>query len=287
MEVIRAEVMGFCMGVRRAVETAEKVASEHRESPCPIFTLGPLIHNPAVMDSLREKGVDVVDGENLSAVKNGSPVVIRAHGAAPKVVDSLKKMGALVVDATCPRVRQSQKRVMDWSRLGYSVVVAGDKNHGEVTGLSGYFDPSFGGDFTVVQTVDEAKKLVLPEKTMLIAQTTFSLEKYSEIRTVLSEKNPSIKIFDSICPATMERQKSLAALEGKSDGILVVGGKNSANTRRLLESAEKICPRTALIEGPEEIPEDFFAMEKVALTAGASTPDWIIDRVENRLKSRN
>ena len=126
MEIIRASVMGFCMGVRRAVEMAEKVSVEYRDCGCPMFTLGPLIHNPAVMDSLREKGVDVLDAENISDVKNGSPVVIRAHGAGLEIVDELKKRGAVVIDATCPRVRKSQKLVRDWSSRGYGVIVAGD-----------------------------------------------------------------------------------------------------------------------------------------------------------------
>jgi len=286
MEIVRASVMGFCMGVRRAVETAEKVSDEYGEKACPMFTLGPLIHNPAVMDSLKEKGVEVLESTNFSAVEKGSPVVIRAHGTGPQIVERLTGLGARVIDATCPRVRQSQNRVREWSRNGYSVVVAGDRNHGEVTGISGYFEQGHGGSFTVVQSVEEAQALVVDEKTMVLAQTTFSLEKYRQIKDVLLKKNPGIKIFDSICPATMERQQALQELRGRVDGILVVGGKNSANTKRLLESAENICPVAALIEGPDEIPLDFFGLEKIGLTAGASTPDWIIDQVVNRLKEK-
>ena len=285
MEIIRASVMGFCMGVRRAVEMAEKVSVEYRDCGCPMFTLGPLIHNPAVMDSLREKGVDVLDAENISDVKNGSPVVIRAHGAGLEIVDELKKRGAVVIDATCPRVRKSQKLVRDWSSRGYGVIVAGDRNHGEVTGIAGYFDSNSGADFTVVQSVEEAESMEIPEKVMLLAQTTFSLDKYESIKEILLRKNPEIKIFDTICPATRERQQSLKELEGRADGIIVVGGKNSANTRRLFESASGLFSRAALIEDPDEIPDAFFGLEKIALTAGASTPDWIIERVVARLEN--
>lgn len=270
------------MGVRRAVDAAEKMAVEYKDKGLPMFTLGPLIHNPALMDSLEKKGVSVLESD-FSGVKEGCPVVIRAHGASPHVVRTLEEKGAVIIDATCPRVMRSQKLVNEWSRKGYSVIIAGDKNHGEVTGIYGYFEKDCGGVFTVVQSVEEARSIVPDEKTMLLAQTTFSLEEYEEIKKILREKNGGIKIFDTICPATMERQKSLLELKGKPDAILVIGGKNSANTARLFETACKICPKTALIESPSEIPADFFALDKIALTAGASTPDWIIEEVVSAL----
>lgn len=283
MEIIRASVMGFCMGVRRAVEVAEKTSLEYKDKCSSMFTLGPLIHNPAVMESLRQKGVEVLDSECLDKVEEGSPVVIRAHGTSPETIKLLEEKGAIVIDATCPRVKQSQNRVKEWSEKGYSVIVAGDKNHGEVTGISGYFNSSFGGKFFVVQSEEEAAEISVDEKTMLLAQTTFSIEKYNRIKQILLEKNRELKIFDSICPATRDRQKALADLTGKADAILIVGGKNSANTKRLLESAKKIFKLTALIEKPEEIPEEFFGLRKIAVTAGASTPDWIIEKIIEKL----
>lgn len=283
MDIVRASVMGFCMGVRRAVEAAEKTIEEYKGKDCKMFSLGPLIHNPAVLEEFRKDGMEVLEESNLAAVKEGCPVVIRAHGTCPQIVETLEKKGAVVIDATCPRVRQSQIRVREWSQKGYSVVVAGDKNHGEVTGISGYFDENCGGQFYVVQSEEDAAKISVSGKLMLLAQTTFSFEKYEKIKNVLIKIYPEIKIFDSICPATKERQKALLELKGAADGILVIGGKNSANTKRLFESAEKIYSRAALIEEPDEIPQDFFELGKVALTAGASTPDWIIDRVEKAL----
>ena len=284
MEIIRASVMGFCMGVRRAVEMAEKVSENHKNSKVPMFTLGPLIHNPAVMEMLEKKGIKVLEPENFDCMEKGSPVIIRAHGADPNLVLDLEKKGSVIIDATCPRVKGSQNLVQTWSKKGYSVIIAGDKNHGEVTGINGYFSKDSGGKFFVVQSVDEAEKLCIPQKSVLLAQTTFSLKNFEDIKKVLSEKNPDLKIFDTICTATMERQRSLMALEKQTEGILVIGGKNSANTRRLFESAEKLFPKSALIENPDEIPESFFALKKVAITAGASTPDWIIDLIVGRLE---
>lgn len=283
MEIIKASVMGFCMGVRRAVEAAEKTVQEYGKQNLPMFTLGPLIHNPSVMESLKKNGMTILDND-FSTVTSGCPVVIRAHGTMPQTVQSLEEKGAIIVDATCPRVKQSQNRVAQWSKKGYDLVVAGDKNHGEVTGISGYFDNSMGGSFFVVQSVDDAENLDIKEKTVLIAQTTFSLDEFEKIKNRLLQKNPALVIFNSLCPATKERQKSLEELKDKADGILVIGGKNSANTKRLLETASKFFSHASLIEGPDEIPQEFYGMKKVALTAGASTPDWIIENVEKKLK---
>lgn len=277
MKVIRASVLGYCMGVKRAVESAEQ-ALLHAGAGTTVYTLGPLIHNPSVLNSLAERGLRILKVEESSSLCKDDVVVIRAHGTTPQIEKTLEKSGACVVDATCPRVHGSQKRAALWSSRGYTVIIAGDKNHGEVTSIAGYAE----GNCIVVQSVKEAEAVILPQKAVLLAQTTFSPVEFEKISSLLKKKNPSIEVFNTICNATLDRQNALLSLE-PTDGILVIGGKNSANTRRLYETACTLCGHVALIESESEIPDEFFALGTVALTAGASTPDSIIDAVERTL----
>lgn len=282
MKVFKAEVLGFCMGVKRAVESAETALAEN-ESYNPslkkVFTLGPLIHNPTVLDSLSSRGVEILTEDNYTKADASSVVIIRAHGTTPQVMDGLKATGATIIDSTCPRVHLSQKRAREWVEKGYTIIIAGDRNHGEVTSISGYAE----GNVVILQNANEAKDLDVPEKSVLLSQTTFSSAEFEKIQNILSEKNSQIVVFNSICPATFERQNALKDIEGKADGIIVVGGKTSANTRRLFEIAKGICPNACHIENATEIPEFFYSLGTVALTAGASTPDSIIDEVEKKL----
>ena len=282
MEVIRAKVLGFCMGVRRAVETAENSVAENAGGK-KIYTLGPLIHNPVVLSALEKKGVTVLTEKTLSEARPGSTVIIRAHGTTPQVLAELEKNGHRILDATCPKVHLSQKRAAEWNARGFTIIIAGDRNHGEVVSISSYA----GGNAVVIENSREADALKLPQKAVLIAQTTFSPVEFEKIKEILKAKNPEIQIFNSICSATMERQNALSQLKDKTDGILVIGGKSSANTRRLYETAAGICKNAALIESAEEIPPEFFKLEKVGLTAGASTPDNIIEEVEELLLHNN
>ena len=281
MKVIRARILGYCMGVRRAVETAFRALDENAGTDKKVFTLGPLIHNPSVLGVLENRGMSVLDARDLSVVDKNSVVVVRAHGTTPAVMKDLEDRAQIVLDATCPRVHLSQKRAAEWAARGFTVIVAGDRNHGEVVSISAYAD----GKAIVIENTREALALEIPQKSVLIAQTTFSLDEFSAIAQILKEKNADIQVFNSICSATMERQNALRDLQGKADGILVIGGKNSANTRRLFETAASICKNAALIENQDEIPLGFFDLETVAITAGASTPDQVIDAVEQKLLS--
>lgn len=278
MKTIRASVLGFCMGVRRAVDAAEKALAENTDSR-QIFTLGPLIHNPVVMDSLEERGVRVLAGDDFGLVDSNSTVIIRAHGTTREILARLERTGAQVINATCPRVVVSQKRAFDYSSMGYTIVLAGDRNHGEVVSISSFAE----GNCLIIESALEAMELDLPEKTVLMAQTTFSMEEYEKIQVILREKNPDIVVFNSICSATKERQNALRELGGKADGIIVAGGSSSANTRRLYETACTICTRCAFVEKPSDIPEEFRNLETVAITAGASTPDSVIEEIEKSL----
>lgn len=279
MQIIKAQVLGFCMGVKRAVSSAEEALSLNKK----VFTLGPLIHNPSVLNTLTERGVQILSKDNMSLLDENSIVVIRAHGTSPDIIEKLNSTKATIVNSTCPRVSLSQKRAAEWSEKGYMVIIAGDKNHGEVSGICGYSSNAS----VVIQNEDEAKKLEVPEKSILLSQTTFSPAIFLNIQKILEEKNKNLVVFNSICSATYERQNALRNLEGKVDGILVIGGKLSANTRRLFEIAQSICNKSALIEGADEIPEEFYGLEKVGITAGASTPDYIINEVEKKLITKN
>ncbi len=286
MKVIRAKVLGFCMGVKKAVEAAENSLKNPKFKGKKIFSLGPLIHNPSVLSELENQGLKILLENEADCADSSSVVLVRAHGCSPCVLEKMKKNGAVVIDSTCPKVHLSQKRALEWHSKGFKVLIAGDKKHGEVSGILSYVD----NDGEVVESAEEAKKMQFSGKIVLLAQTTFSPLEFKKICAVVKDcaakENPiELKVFDSICSATMERQNALSELAGLTDGILVIGGKNSANTRRLYETASEICPRAALIENANEIPDDFFNMNCVGLSAGASTPDKIIDEVEMALNA--
>ncbi len=272
------------MGVRRAVDTAEEILRNTNSGL--VYTMGPLIHNPVVLKSLEKRGLHVLEEKNIYRLDEKNTVVIRAHGISPLLFNRLEKQGCTIIDATCPRVKVSQRRAEEYSKRGYTVILTGDKNHGEVTGIAGFA----GKNFLLVQTIAAAELLFtgdnmkcIPEKAILLSQTTFSPVDFEAIAGILKRKIPALEVFNTICPATEERQTALRKLSLQVDGILVVGGRNSANTRRLYTNAESLCRKSALIETPEEIPEYFFTMNVIGITAGASTPDEVITAVEETL----
>ena len=280
MTVVRAKTLGYCMGVKRAVESAVKTLEENPQKE--VYTLGPLIHNQKVLELLKEKGLKVLDAEKINISEN-SVVIIRAHGTTPSVVEKLTSLNVNVIDSTCPKVHLSQKRTSEYAERGYRIIIAGDRNHGEVTSISSYAEDKMAGCVVVVQNAEEAKDVVLWKKNMLIAQTTFSPEEFSKVIDVLKQRDTNITVFNSICSATQKRQNALKELKDKADAVLVIGGKNSANTRRLYEIALTICSNVALIEDEKEIPLDFYKFNTVALTAGASTPLSTVEAVEKAL----
>ena len=290
--VVRAKVLGYCMGVRRAMEGAHKAATNNSRGR--VWTLGPLIHNKTALDMLASEGVQILKDDDFTNIGGDDVVVIRAHGVTPAVKANVTARSKAVVDATCPRVMLSQKRVADFAAKGYTVIIAGDKNHGEVTGIAGCAQAAATGTshcvlvgnkqdaMDYVEEIQEGRE-PLPEKAMLLCQTTISRSEYDAIQAVLTPVLPGLEVFDTICPATTERQDALADLQGQVDGVLIIGGKHSANTQRLLTSAQRYFDKAALIETADEIPPEFFALQRVGLSAGASTPDEVIDEVERRL----
>ncbi len=293
MQIIRAEKMGFCAGVRHAVMTAEQALKENTNAK--VYSYGPLIHNPLALKKFEERGLKILCEEEISSIKKEDTVVIRAHGIPPEISEKLEQTGAQILDGTCPIVKTNQKKCASFAKNGCVIFFTGDANHGEVIGIEGSARRSAElagkkSNFILIKSVQEAlaqiqnfSEEILKNDFVLLSQTTFSVKLFDEIASLLKEKIPEIKIFRTICPATYDRQDSLAELCKKVDGILVIGGKNSANTNRLYDKAKTLCAHSALIENASEIPEEFYNLEKVGLTAGASTPDDVIDEVEQKL----
>ena len=291
MTIKRAKVLGYCMGVRRAVNSAEKALAENNAGR--VFTLGPLIHNPIALKALSERGLHVLSIDNIESLQKADTVIIRAHGVPPFLERKLREKGCSVINATCPRVVISQKRAAEYVEQGFTVVLAGDKNHGEVTGIAGYAEEASGGKegfFYLVESKEDTIKLIdsgalEQKKVILLSQTTFSPKEFEAISAELKAAPvSSIEIFNTICPATKERQEALTELAKEVDGIVVIGGKESANTKRLFLSAQKLSNNVAFIESADELPERFLGLDTVGITAGASTPDSVIYEVEERLE---
>ena len=283
-QVKRAKVLGYCMGVRRAVEAVYRALAKYPDKT--VYTYGPLIHNPVTMRLLEARGVRIVnpDEELKSQITPESPIIIRAHGIAPQKRQELIACGAIIIDATCPRVIASQLRAVQYSQKGYTVILAGDKNHGELIGIKGYALSVPHSKCIIVQTAAEAEKLQYDKApTVLIAQTTIKREEYRAIAEILRNKIPNLAVLETICPATDERQEALLELVKEVDAILVIGGSNSANTRRLLQTALDSDKPAWLVESTDDIPQEVYQYRTIGLAAGASTPDSSIDAIEERL----
>ncbi len=251
-------------------------AADKAENGEDVATYGPLIHNQQAIDKLSEQGVGQV---NSPEEMESGTVVIRAHGVPKEIYERLRSRGLKVINGTCPRVLRSMHVVEDYCRKGCHIILVGDPNHGEVEAIASYSD-----DINVIENSDQAEKIDVPENTMVIAQTTISQSEYDAVCEVLYRKNPNITIVQSICPATQERQSSLEKLATEVEAIVVIGGKNSSNTKRLFSLAERTGRPSWHIENADEIPAELAEFSSIGITAGASTPDWVIEEVEKRLE---
>jgi len=276
MEIVLAESLGFCMGVKRAVDMAYRAIekSDGRQ----VVTLGPLIHNAQEIERIEKDGVNMVDED---AIPTGSTVIIRAHGVTPQAMRSLKSRGLKVMDGTCPYVHYSQRKAVELREAGYAVVIAGDRNHPEIRGILGHIDD----EAYVVKTVEDVRELPALERVGTIAQTTISPKKYQAIVEALREKTGELKVCETICDATEENQKAIRDLSAEVEMLYVIGGRHSANSNKLVETAREKCPRATLIETADEIvEEDLRGVRPVGDSAGASTPDWMIQTVVESLR---
>jgi (E)-4-hydroxy-3-methyl-but-2-enyl pyrophosphate reductase len=263
------------MGVRRAMEM---VLSEANRKEGPLFTLGPLIHNKQVLDLLAQKGVRPV--EDLTEVKAGS-IVIRAHGIPPQVREAIKGSGLKVIDATCPKVAKVQAIVRYHTRRGRSAVIVGDRDHAEVIGLVGY-----GGECAhVIQNIKDISKLPPMDSLIVVAQTTQNEEKFRKVAAALKDRFPDVYIFDTICEATCQRQQEVRSFKDHVDALVVVGGHHSGNTQRLVDISKEVGVPVFHVETEKDLEKERFSgLEVVGVTAGASTPNWMIKDVVRKIE---
>jgi 4-hydroxy-3-methylbut-2-enyl diphosphate reductase len=275
MKIEIAKTAGFCMGVRRAVELALDAPGKHA---APIYTYGPLIHNPQVLDLFADKGIQVL--REIPAKGRGT-VIIRAHGVPPEDKKRLKEAGFKVVDATCPRVIRVQSIIRVHARKGYAAIIIGDRDHPEVVGLMGYA----GNRGQVVSSMDELIALPAFDQAIIVAQTTQNLRFYDQVKAWAAEKQPHYKTFDTICDSTEKRQAEVKRLAELVDAVIVVGGRQSGNTQRLAEIAGESGKPAYHVETESELEAcDLDRVRRAGITAGASTPNWIIKRVYRELE---
>lgn len=278
MKVILAKSAGFCMGVRRAVETTLDMVDRKEGN---IATLGPLIHNPQVLEMLQEKGVEVL--EDVPGKYSGT-VVIRAHGVPPILIKNLQESGADVEDATCPRVLKVQAIISKYKRQGYATVIIGDRDHAEVIGLMGYTEDTG----VIVSNEEDVDTLRLPFAApyIIVSQTTQDQNTFDRLIQMITDRFPNGKVFNTICDSTRKRQDEVRSLCGSVQALVVVGGRNSANTQRLGEIARDMGRPVYVIETKDELDlADFARYDCVGVTAGASTPTWAIEGIVEALKS--
>lgn len=279
MKVVVAENAGFCFGVKRAVKMAFDAA---KSEPGEVHSLGPLIHNPQVVTRLAEKGVARVEG--LEEIDGGA-VILRSHGvSSPHVVDDALEKGLKVIDATCPFVTNAQRYAKQLVDEGYQVVMVGDRNHPETKSVAGHA----GGEILITESFEEIKKYLnkfSKKRIGIISQTTQTFETFSQLVVKCLQICEEVKVFNTICYATEDRQTEAQEMAGTVDAFVVVGGKNSANTTHLAEICREKGVRVFHVETADEIEEEWFlGVEKVGVTAGASTPDWLIRDVVAFLK---
>lgn len=277
MEILLAKQAGFCFGVKRATHMAFEAAEKGGET----YTLGPIIHSPQVVEKLEKMGVHVL--EDISTINTGT-IIIRSHGVTAQEIEEATHRDLKILDATCPFVKKAQEYVKYLSTNGYEVVVVGDADHPEVQGIVSYAT----GNVHVVSSSEEAAKLPKMRKIGIVAQTTLCVENLKTVVSACLEKGRELRVFHTICDATSVRQDEAKELAHKAGCMIVIGGFNSANTKRLVEVCAEIQPKTHHIEIPQQIdPAWFVGVEKVGITAGASTPKWIIDEVLEYVKKIN
>ena len=266
------------MGVRRAVDIVLEIA--RHENGRRIYTYGPLIHNPQTIELLKSRGITPVDSVGEIADRKNAILVIRAHGIAPAERKKIKESGIKIIDATCPKVGYVQAIIKKHTALGYTVVIVGDKEHPEVDGLLGYTD----GRGIIIGTTEDVSKMPSLGKVCVVAQTTQDSEDYKNIVDKIKDLYPQAIVFNTICSSTKQRQEEVIAMSREMDAMFVVGGKNSANSRRLADLATKQNTPTFHIETATEIGSiNLDSYDHIGISAGASTPNWIIDSVLDRI----
>lgn len=276
MQVLLADEYGFCFGVERAVEMVEESLAEGDT----VRTLGPLIHNEQEMQRLGQHGVKTIS--EPVQIKRGETAVIRAHGVTPQVQRELEEKASKVVDATCPFVTRVQKLASRAANENRHVVVVGNPDHPEMIGVKGYApEHAF-----IIKDASEIASLPKLRNPLVVSQTTIKAQTFFEAaEAVKSQTDDEVQVINTICSATRDRQEAARALAGEVDAFYIIGGNHSSNSRKLLAVCKEQCEKSFLIETEEEInPKDLKGVERVGVTAGASTPDWLIKKIVKRLE---
>lgn len=276
-KIIIASSAGFCPGVKNAIERVLHLVSEGKK---PVYTVGPLIHNKQVTQMLEEKEIFTINNLNEATNKKGV-LVIRAHGITPEYQQKVFDTGLEVADCTCPLVKRAHNIIDKFAKQGYYTVIIGDAEHAEVIGLLGYTQ----GRGIVVADAEEAKKLPAYNKVNVVAQTTQKEQTFFEAAEVIKQKSKTCQISNTICNPTKQRQKETLELAKNADIVIVVGGKHSANTARLAKLCSELCKQVLHVETAKEVKKaDIINAENILITAGASTPDWVISEVAKKVK---
>ena len=278
MEIILAKSAGFCFGVQRAVDTAYKEAGKQH-----VYTYGPIIHNEEVIEDLRKKGVLVIEDLAELDQQEEETVIIRSHGVSKDVMEQLEARHVNVVDATCPFVKRIHKIVAEESKKGSRIIIIGNPDHPEVEGIRGWA----GENVTVIKNAEEAEKFenTTSERICIVSQTTFNYNKFKDLVEIISEKGYDISVLNTICNATRERQTEARSIAKEVDAMIVIGDKHSSNTQKLYEICSRECHNTYYIQTLDDFDmNQLRSVETVGITAGASTPNNIIEEVQNNVR---
>ena len=272
MEIFIAEDAGFCFGVKRAIDMTEEELNRVNNN---VFSYGDLIHNPQEVHRLREKGLTSIDDYNK--VDSGS-IIIRSHGVKKNIIDDIETKGIKLVNCTCPYVKSVYKKVEEYTEKGYDIIIIGDPNHPEVIGINGHCnDKAY-----VINNMDDLNELPELDKVCIVSQTTNTFEKFEKLSESIKDKANEIKIFNTICNATKRRQLSTEELSKQVDAMIIIGGYNSSNTQKLVEVSKRHCKNVFHIETINDLSlKDIQNFKKIGISAGASTPDWIIKEAVN------
>ncbi|MCR5273039.1 MAG: 4-hydroxy-3-methylbut-2-enyl diphosphate reductase [Lachnospiraceae bacterium] len=282
MNVKLAETAGFCFGVKRAVDM---VYAENEKNDKKVYTYGPIIHNEQVVKDLENKGVFAINSlDELEKCERGI-VVIRSHGVSEEVCKKLENSGFEVVDATCPFVKKIHRAVKEYSEKGYRIIITGNAKHPEVEGIMGWGNPD---QITVISEKEEAEGLDFPKGTdvCIVSQTTFNHKKFQDLVEIVDKKGYNMFVLNTICNATEERQKEAAKISADVDMMIVIGGKNSSNTQKLFEICKNECENTYYIQTLDDLTiRETGSIGSVGITAGASTPNNIIEEVQKYVRN--
>ena len=282
MKVILAKSAGFCFGVKRAVETVYREAEKKEQ---PIYTYGPIIHNEEVVSDLEKKGVTVIHSVNELDEQPKGTVIIRSHGVEKAIYDQIRQRGFEIVDATCPFVLKIHRLVEQYSKEDYHIVIIGNESHPEVEGIKGWSDAS---KTTVIGTRQEAENFspAAEKKVCIVSQTTFNYNKFQELVEIMTKKGYDITVLNTICNATEERQTEAEQIAREADAMIVIGGRASSNTQKLFEICKKECENTYYIQTMKDLDlSRLKSTDNVGITAGASTPNNIIEEVQKNVRN--